>query len=41
MTADHFDAFSAARALQSAGVERAQAEAIAGAISAQTVAHGR
>lgn len=33
MTANAFDAFSAARALESAGVERAQAEAIA----AQTV----
>ena len=36
-TANAFDAFSAARALESAGVERAQAEAIAGAIAAQTV----
>ena len=32
-----FDAFSAARALESAGVERAQAEAIASALAAQTV----
>ena len=32
-----FDAFSAARALESAGVERAQAEAIVSAIAAKTV----
>ena len=37
MSADTFDAFSAARALEAAGVERGQAEAIAGAIAAQTV----
>jgi len=37
MTANTFDAFSAARALESAGVERKQAEAIASAIAAQTV----
>lgn len=37
MNASTFDTFSAARALESAGVERTQAEAIAGAISAQTV----
>ena len=32
-----FDTFSAARALESAGIERDQAEAIAGAIGAQAV----
>ena len=32
-----FDAFGAARALEAAGVERAQAEAIAGAVAAQSV----
>lgn len=37
MPADTFDAFSAARALEAAGVERGQAEAIASAIAAQTV----
>ena len=37
MTANTFDAFNAARALESAGVERSEAEAIAGAIGAQTV----
>ena len=37
MTASTFDTFRAARALESAGVERGQAEAIAGAIGAQAV----
>ena len=37
MTGTTFDAFGAARALESAGVERAQAEAIASAIAVQTV----
>ncbi len=37
MTASTFDAFRAARALESAGVERSEAEAIASAITAQTV----
>ena len=37
MTASTFDTFSVARALESAGVERDQAEAIAGAIGAQAV----
>ena len=37
MNGTTFDTFSAARALESAGVERAQAEAIASAIAAQTV----
>ena len=37
MTASTFDAFSAARALEAAGVERSQAEAIAAALAAQTV----
>ena len=37
MAASTFDTFSAARALESAGVERSQAEAIAGAISAQAM----
>ena len=37
MSAATFDAFSAARALEAAGVEPRQAEAIASAIAAQTV----
>ena len=37
MSASAFDAFRAARALESAGVERSEAEAIASAIAAQTV----
>ena len=37
MAASTFDTFSAARALESAGVERDQAEAIAGVISAQAL----
>ena len=37
MTASTFDTFKAARTLESAGVEREQAEAIASAIAAQTV----
>ena len=37
MSALAFDTFSAARALEAAGVERPQAEAIAGAIAAQAV----
>ena len=37
MLASAFDAFRAARALESAGDERSEAEAIAGAIAAQTV----
>ena len=37
MNGTTFDTFSAARALESAGIERAQAEAIAGAIGPQTV----
>ena len=37
MNAATFDAFSAARALEAAGVEPRQAEAIASAIAAQTV----
>ena len=37
MNGTTFDTFSAARALESAGIERAQAEAIAGAIGTQTV----
>ena len=37
MNAAAFDAFSAARALEAAGVEPRQAEAIASAIAAQTV----
>ena len=37
MNASTYDSFSAARALESAGVERAQAEAVAGAIATQTV----
>lgn len=37
MTASAFDTFNAARALEAAGVERDQAEAIAGAIAAQAV----
>ncbi len=37
MNASTFGTFSAARALGAAGVEREQAEAIAGAIAAQTV----
>lgn len=37
MSADTFDAFRAARALEAAGVERSEAEAIAGAIGAQAV----
>ena len=37
MNGTTFDTFNAARALESAGVERSQAEAIAGAIGAQTV----
>ena len=37
MAASTSDTFSAARALESAGVERSQAEAIAGAISAQAL----
>ena len=37
MNAAAFDAFSAARALEAAGVEPRQAEAIAPAIAAQTV----
>ena len=37
MPGSTFDAFSAARALESAGVERDQAQAIASALAAQTV----
>ena len=37
MNGTTFDTFNAARALESAGVERSQAEAIAGAIGAQAV----
>ena len=37
MNASTYDSFSAARALESAGVERGQAEAIAGPIATQTV----
>ena len=37
MSASTFDAFRAARALESAGVDRSEAEAIASAIAAQTV----
>ena len=37
MSSSTFDAFSAARALEAAGVERGQAEAIASALAAQTV----
>lgn len=37
MSASPFDAFRAARALEAAGVERSEAESIAGAIAAQTV----
>ncbi len=37
MNGTTFDTFSAARALESVGVERAQAEAIAGAIGTQAV----
>ena len=37
MSASTFDAFSAARALEAAGVEREQAEAIASAIGAHAV----
>ena len=37
MTAAAFDAFGAARALEAAGVEPRQAEAIASAIATQTV----
>ena len=37
MNGTTFDSFSAARALESAGVERGQAEAIAGAIGSQAV----
>ena len=37
MPASTFDAFSAARALEAAGVERRQAEAIAAAVAAQTI----
>ena len=37
MSAATFDAFGAARALEAAGVEPRQAEAIASAIAAQTV----
>ena len=37
MSASTFDTFSAARALEGVGVERDQAEAIAGAIAAQAL----
>ena len=37
MNGTTFDTFNAARALESAGVERGQAEAIAGAIGAKAV----
>ena len=37
MNASAFDTFSAARALEAAGVERSEAEAIAGAIAAQAL----
>ena len=37
MSASTFDTFSAVRALEAAGVERDQAEAIAGAIAAQAL----
>ena len=37
MSTAAFDAFTAARALESAGVARDQAEAIAGAVGAQAV----
>ena len=37
MNVGTFDTFSAARALEAAGVERDQAEAIAGAIAAQAL----
>ena len=37
MSASTFDTFNAARALEAAGVERDQAEAIAGAIAAQAL----